>query len=466
VPLMSPAPTLRVRQVEVFKRPVKFRMTFRFGVAVVNFMPVAHLRLTAEFADGKVVRGHSACGLPPLWFDKDLSKSHDDNIRDQLRSTRIAIDAYTAAGAATAWELHRATQPAILKRCAADGLNELTSGYGIALVDLAVLDAVCRRAGRTFHEGLRADLFGLGPAFAACVPAAPVPRMHVRHTVGLSDPILDGDIDAPLDDGLPESLEQVVRETRGRYYKVKISKDAAASLERLRRIAGLLDRRAGDYAVSLDGNEQFGTMEEFFAFVRGVQEAPELRSFWHRILWIEQPVTRHHSLGPEVEGPLREIDKAKPVIIDESDGTDDAWARARALGYRGVSAKNCKGVFRTLHNFRQIHEANGGGPARYFMSSEDLTNQPIVSLHQDFAVAAALGISNSERNGHHYVRGLTQLSAREREGARRDYATLYRGDDGLTAMHIDGGTVSLEEINRAALGVVGEPDYEAMEPVR
>ena len=38
--------------------------------------------------------------------------------------------------------------------------------------------------------------------------------------------------------------------------------------------------------------------------------------------------------------------RARPVIIDESDGALDAFVQARALGYAGVSSKACKGVWR------------------------------------------------------------------------------------------------------------------------
>ena len=39
-----------------------------------------------------------------------------------------------------------------------------------------------------------------------------------------------------------------------------------------------------------------------------------------------------------------------PLIIDESDATLDAFPRARALGYAGVSSKSCKGFYKSLLN--------------------------------------------------------------------------------------------------------------------
>ena len=81
----------------------------------------------------------------------------------------------------------------------------------------------------------------------------------VRHTVGLVDPIVAADQKPGerVDDGLPETLEEVVRHYGCRYYKLKVGGNVAADLDRLTRIAAVLDRDAGDYRATLDGNEQY-----------------------------------------------------------------------------------------------------------------------------------------------------------------------------------------------------------------
>src|SRR5688500_13966519 len=170
-------------------------------------------------------------------------------------------------------------------------------------------------------------------------------------------------------------------------------------------------------------------MGEFAAFVREASRDGALEGLWNRTLLIEQPVARHAALEDSVAGPLAEISAFKPVIIDESDGSDEAVERALALGYGGISAKNCKGVFRTLHSYRHIRrlESRGG---RAILTSEDLTNVPVVPLHQDLCVAAALGIPHSERNGHHYIVGFRYLTAPEREAALREFPSLYRAREG------------------------------------
>ena len=442
-------------------------MPFRFGRATLTEMPILHLRLKLESADGKLIEGASACGIPPLWFDKAAGKTHADNIRDLSVSLRLALDAYMRLDAAPVWFLHKAAEPPVRKAGAAKGLNDLTAGFGIALVDSALIDAACRHAQVTFHGALKGNVLGYGDAFAALVPARPLDRIAARHTVGLADPILDSDIAEPLNDGLPESLQQVVLRYRTRFFKIKITGDAAASRERLRRIASVLDAQAGDYRTTLDGNEQFHDMAEFAAFIGSAQADPALRSLWERTLFIEQPVGRDYSLVDAVAGPLQEISRFKPMIIDESDGDDGAVDRALALGYQGISAKNCKGVFRTLHSFMAIKTAEAAGKMNPILSSEDLTNVPALPLQQDLCVASALGIGHSERNGHHYITGFDFLSPRERQDALREFPSLYAAREGSSAVvRIENGFINAADINLRGYGAAAAPDWDALEPVR
>jgi hypothetical protein len=416
-------------------------MPFRYGKAVVTTQPYAHLRATVE-VDGRAVTGVAASALPPLWFDKDPSKSHDEQIRDLLRSIRAARDAYGALPASNAFDLHQAGEPEARRRCR---LNDLTAGFGVAMLDAAVVDALCRVTGSTFHAALRADLLGFGPV---PLPERPIERLHVRHTVGLADPITAADVREKLADGLPQTLEEVVRSYRVRYFKLKVSGNAAESLDRLRRIASVLDRDAGDYQLSLDGNEQFARLRDFAEFAGSVSR--ELPGLWRRTLWIEQPVERGAALRESVPAEL-----GKPVIIDESDGTDGVVDVALGLGYGGISVKLCKGVYRALHSLRRTSETKA------ILSSEDLMNIAVVPLQQDSCLAAALGIPHSERNGHHFFRAFDFLSPAEREAALREFPSLYRADP--PSVRVADGALDLSEVNRHGFGTLSEPDWYHLE---
>ena len=124
------------------------------------------------------------------------------------------------------------------KRGAVLGLNPLVASYGPALLDRAILDALGRATGQSFATmiarnvpGIRATSLtpdiadaDLGPFLSSLAPA---PSIEVRHTVGLVDPLTAADRPAAerVNDGLPETLEEVVSYYRGRYYKLKVGGD-------------------------------------------------------------------------------------------------------------------------------------------------------------------------------------------------------------------------------------------------
>jgi hypothetical protein len=136
------------------------------------------------------------------------------------------------------------------------------------------------------------------------------------------------------------------------------------------------------------------------------------------------------------------------------------------LGYGGVSAKNCKGVFRTLHSHRVLHEWHARSGAPVILAAEDLTHPGMRALQQDTAVVTALGLGHAERNGHHYVRGLGDLSAAEQAVAARDFAELYeRGADGLLRLVIRGGSIATDAINAHAYGGEIEVAFDGVDGV-
>jgi hypothetical protein len=97
------------------------------------------------------------------------------------------------------------------------------------------------------------------------------------------------------------------------------------------------------------------------------------------------------------------------------------------------------------------------------MSSEDLTHAPVIPLHQDLCVAAALGMTHTERNGHHYIEGFRFLSPVEREAALREFPGLYSERSGsLPHLRTVDGRLDLKEINAHALGTRSEPDWASM----
>jgi hypothetical protein len=134
-----------------------------------------------------------------------------------------------------------------------------------------------------------------------------------------------------------------------------------------------------------------------------------------------------------------------------------------AVGYRGVSHKNCKGVYKSLLNLARARQRNDAlGARRYFLSAEDLTNLPVVPLQADLASVALLGIPHVERNGHHYFRGLDHLTAAEQAAALRHHPDLYERRGAGAVLRIEHGTLRLESLRVPGMGFAALPDMEAM----
>ena len=133
-----------------------------------------------------------------------------------------------------------------------------------------------------------------------------------------------------------------------------------------------------------------------------MEAEPALQKLCAATLFIEQPIKRAVALARSI-APLARF---RPVIIDESDGELDAFVRARALGYGGVSSKDCKGFYKSIVNLARcrLWNAEDGGGA-FFLSGEDLTTQAGLAVQQDLALVALLGLADVERNGHHFVDG-------------------------------------------------------------
>jgi hypothetical protein len=184
------------------------------------------------------------------------------------------------------------------------------------------------------------------------------------------------------------------------------------------------------------------------------------------VLFVEQPIARQHAFDAD----LRERPLPWPVIVDESDGTLDAFVQARACGYRGISSKTCKGVYKSLLNAARCAAWNAeeGTPGRYFMSAEDLTLQPGLALQQDLALVDLIGLTHAERNGHHYVDGMRARPAAEQQAFAAAHPDLYervRAPDGVevTRVRLRAGRLEFGSLRGPGYASAVLPDFGAME---
>lgn len=464
------ASRLRLLDARFFERPVKLRLPFRFGVVTLTEAPQVFVRAHVRMADGREGEGVSAELLVPKWFDKSPELSHEQNF-DQLRTAlAVARRHLLQAGENTPFGLSAAVEAEIHKECTARGLGGLIASFGLALLDRAILDALGRLENKTIFALARENRLGLTVATAldlagfdldGFLRAIELARaIFVRHTVGLVDALTLGEIDNRLNDGLPECLEEAIAAYGHRYFKLKVGGDLPADIDRLSRIAAVLDRSNEPYYATLDGNEQYTDVDTVTELWSRIKDEPRLARLKSSILFIEQPIARSIALGMPVESLSQEI----AVEIDESDADMEAFARARSVGYRGISSKACKGFYRALLNRARIAKWNSGaGEDRYFMSAEDLTTQSGVAVQQDFAQALLVGATHVERNGHHYVDGMAGAPAAEQDAFLAAHPDLYGRAKSGARLAIRNGRASLGSLHRTpGLAVGPMPDFGAM----
>jgi hypothetical protein len=179
----------------------------------------------------------------------------------------------------------------------------------------------------------------------------------------------------------------------------------------------------------------------------------------HSIAFIEQPIARASTFDIDIAA----VGADCPLIIDEADGDFGAFPRGRELGYRGVSYKGCKGIYKGLINAARCAVWNAGaGEDRFFMTAEDLTLQAGVAVQQDTAIAALIGVGHVQRNGHHYANGMDGVSEREATAFLDAHSDLYHRADGVVRLSIRDGAVALGSLDRPGFATSAEPDWDAM----
>jgi hypothetical protein len=444
------------------------RMPFRFGVITVRDGIQAVVRARIQDESGREAWGWSAETLAAKWFDKDPTLSDADNQHQLRRALEIAEAQSLAAGFNTAFGHYADGYAAHVAACAAEGLNPLVASFGRALWDRAAFDALLRLTGLSFDAALRANLGGMAPHavipdlagfdFAAMLATTPPPgRIHARHTVGLVDPITAADQEERVNDGLPETLEEVAATYAHAYWKLKVGGNVEADVERLCRIASVLDRLHGGYHATLDGNEQYEDAEGALALWRAMQAEPRLKRLCASILFIEQPVKRARAL----ETGMSALAAARPVIIDESDGALDAFVVAKGLGYAGVSTKACKGIWRSLINLARCRKWGDG----HFMSAEDLTTLAGICVQQDLALVSAMGLTHVERNGHHFIDGFSGRPKAEAVRFMEAHPDLYADTPRGPRLKIRNGGLEIASLAVPGFGSVETPDTGAMRPM-
>jgi L-alanine-DL-glutamate epimerase-like enolase superfamily enzyme len=469
--------TFQIEAIHFHVLPMRTRFPFKYGIASMSALP--HLFVSADLVvnGGKPVRGMASEGLPPKWFTKNPTTLFETDLAEMLaviqNAARISrLAASQQVGFFRWWQAMYEEQGTWAKHTQTPGLLAF---FGTSLMERAVLDGLCQAAGLPLHKLLRTDMLGIdlgevrsetrGMTPADVVLEQPLSSVYARHTVGLGDPLDDADAAAaPVDDGLPYTLIESIRSYGLKWFKLKLSGQAEADVARLKRITAILETEcAGEYQCTLDGNEQYHELGHFCEFYEQVRADAVLERLMKKVVLIEQPLFRAEALTDEVKQVLESRPELPPMIIDESDGSLEDLPRALELGYRGTSHKNCKGIVKGIANAALLKRQ----PGLTMLSGEDLASIGPVAMVKDIAVAAALGITHVERNGHHYFKGLSVYPDEVQRQVEAAHPDLYERRPGETfaRLKISAGRLQLGSVNAAPFGNTAALDGTRYEPL-
>lgn len=443
---------LRIHEVQLFQRHVTLRLPFRFGAATVTQCPQAFVRVRGE-VDGRSFEGASAELMVPKWFDKSPALTHEQNfeqLRESLRNAREALLATREAMSPHA--LSQVAGETAIAVSVARGLPRLAAQFGPALLDKAVADAALRATGLSWVDGLRAGV--LGDPWSTRLELVRPTHVVLRHTVGLADRLTADDAGTDPQDGLPATLEAAIERHGLHHFKLKLGGQIEADLERLTRIAEVLRRAGGDWHVTLDGNETFSDAASLGRFWQALQASPALTDLLQRTLLLEQPLARAVALRESIAS----LGIGVPVILDESDDHLTALDEGLTLGYRGISSKACKGIYRSLRNAHRIAQ-----DPRLLLSGEDLTCQAGLAVQQDTLLAASLGVRHIERNGHHYVDGFGTAPAAEAQGFAEAHPSLYETASGRPHLAVRHGRLDLISLHVTGFASAAAPQWRSLQ---
>jgi hypothetical protein len=450
---------LAVRDISFFERQIPFTKPFRFGAVVINAAAQVFVRAEIEVEGKSTSVGATAELMAPKWFDKRPQLTPQQTVDELRRSLAIARDLYLShSGFETAFALHAAVIAAQVEACTNEDIPPLAAAFGPAEIDKAILDALLRALGINFFDGMAGNIAGIDAGLSPDLRADDIAqflgsrqrleRVAIRHTVGLDDKIEGAG-------GVTDSHENA----GARYFKLKLNGDPEADAARLIRIGNELATLPHDYSVTLDANEQYADLTALGALVDRLDRDAALKPIATKLLYIEQPMPRDIFR----QSPLGALAR-RDIIIDEADDSYDAFPVGRALGYRGISSKSCKGIYKSMINATRAAKWSGGGE-RFFISGEDLTCQAGLCVQQDLALGALIGVTHAERNGHHYVDGFADTPTAEAEAFLAAHPDLYSRDGNRVLLHIHNGDLLTGSLTSPGFASGVHPDWTALSPL-
>jgi L-alanine-DL-glutamate epimerase-like enolase superfamily enzyme len=226
----------------------------------------------------------------------------------------------------------------------------------------------------------------------------PKARMPLYHLIGALDPLTPAELKRPINDGLPETLGDWIRDDGLTHLKIKLNGDDLRwDVDRVvavEAVALQAQRQRGcqQWFYSLDFNEKCANVQYILDFLAEVRRRTP--AAFDRVQYIEQPT--HRDLRAHPENRMHEAAKIKPVVIDESLVDLESLHTAREQGYTGAALKACKG------HSEALLMAAAAQKYGMFLCVQDLTCPGASFLHSSSLAARIPTVAAIEGNARQY----------------------------------------------------------------
>lgn len=432
---------VRIAGAEVAFEPVPFRAPLKFGGRIVDRTQLINVTVTVEKRDGTRATGTGSMPVGNVWSWPSKVTSSDEAEKAMTAFAKRSAAASVGAGYAHPIEI----------------VTELMSGYAAiaqslqgemklqepmpvlaqlvsaSALDAAIHDGYGRVHGKNSYrtlsrEYLDSDLSHFldasyrGDYLDRFVLPRPKPRMPLYHLVGALDPLTDADIERRINDGLPETLPEWIAADSLTHLKIKLSGDDRQwDIDRVLAVDAVASeaqaaRGCETWWYSCDFNEKCESPEVVVAFLQAIKQKNP--AAFDRIQYLEQPLPR--DLRVTEDQRVDEAARLKPVVVDESLVSYEAFRQAKELGYTGVALKACKGHTESLL-MAAAAQKNG-----MFLCVQDLTCPGQSFLHSASLAAWIPGVAAIEGNARQYCPAPNAEWAKE-------YPGLFDITDGTVA---------------------------------
>jgi len=271
--------------------------------------------------------------------------------------------------------------------------SEKAAGFGLALVERAIIDAQCRLWKTDLRDAVQANRFRINLG-EVCKPLAgrePSELLEANDQSGMRPRLAI----APGDDLSPESpLAQTLAVGKIRDLSIGLTGNIDADFARIFDVGQCLGKSLGSrFNLSLEGNGTYAAPGDLRRLMEKLRNDPATRSLAQEITFIEQPFPVDSSFSPAAVAVFAEWPERPAILVDEANTTPTAAARALEWGYSGAVFRANRGlipglVYACLLGARREREPVG----KWMLAGGPVSLQSAFGAQSEIAAANALGL--------------------------------------------------------------------------